>query len=146
MATEYCVVFFTPIISCGNGSTVSTVLTFSVVHQQPLLGENAPYALLLFSCALSGYIVTELLLPLNHNCSLFSGRLFLNTELKQWRWWCKQEQYKRNRFRLAKQQLFYTLFAITAHYNMKMPNFMFCGGCQQRVATFFFFFCFDTVS
>ena len=49
--------------------TSSTVLTFSVVHQQPLLGENAPYSLLFFSCALGGYIIViELLLPLNHNC------------------------------------------------------------------------------
>ena len=62
--------------------TSSTVLTFSVVHQQPLLGENAPYALLFFSCALGGYfIVTELLLPLNHNCwVVFSLTWSLNND------------------------------------------------------------------
>ena len=77
-ATEYCIVFWLPL---SVMMTSSTVLTFSVLRQQPLLGENGPYALLLFSCALGSH-VTELLLPLNHNCSLFAGHLFLNRELR----------------------------------------------------------------
>ena len=98
-------------------------LLFSVLHQQPLFGENAPYALLWFSCALGSH-VTELLLPLNHNCSLFAGHLFLNRELKQG-WQQHQQERPKNNYwlRLAKQQLStcITLFCI-----------FLCHHCRKR--------------
>ena len=52
---------------------------------------------------------------------------------------------KNNRFRLAKQQLcvhraFLNISLLSLHdYDMKMPDFTFCGGHEHQTMTFFFF-------
>ena len=62
----------------------------------------------------------------------------------------RQQQKKSNRFRLAKQELctwcttlfflYINLFAVTARLcEVKVPNFTFCGGLEQKTTIFFFF-------
>ena len=57
------------------------------------------------------------------------------------------------RFRLVKQQLFTCIIRTfldifmpsIQDYNVKMPNFSFCGGREHKKTTFFLFPTFDTV-
>ena len=69
-----------------------------------------------------------------------------NREFTQRRRRRQRERQKRNRFRQAKQQLCtcITLFLYISlpslhDYNVKLPNFTFCRGREQKTTTFFFF-------
>ena len=59
------------------GYFCSFVCWKKVMLQWALLGEQVLFLLLLFFHALAGHIILTELLPLNHNCSLFTGHLCL---------------------------------------------------------------------
>ena len=50
-----------------------------VMHQQALLGEGVLFVLSLFFHALAGHVILTELLPLNRNCSPFTGHVCLIT-------------------------------------------------------------------
>ena len=67
-------------------------------------------------------------------------------ELKQRRRRRQRERQKSNRFRLAKQQLctcntlkLYISLPSLYDYDVKMPNFTFCGKREHKTTTLFFF-------
>ena len=70
-------------------------------------------------------------------------------ELKQRRRRRQRERQKGNKFRLAKQQLctcltlfctFLNIYFLHFFLNVKMPNFTFCRGREQKTTTFFSFY------
>ena len=68
------------------------------------------------------------------------------SELKQRRRWRQQERQKNYRVRLAKKQLctcitlfWYISLPSLYDYDVKIPNFTFCGVREHKVTTFFFF-------
>ena len=70
-----------------------------------------------------------------------------NREFTQRRRRRQRERQKRNRFRQAKQLLctcitlfFYISLPSLHNYNVKLPNFTFCGGREQKTTTFFLLF------
>ena len=102
----------------------------------------------IFISALAKIINKLLWLVLPGKIYFKSSKLYRNVrELKQRRRRRQRGRQKGNRVRLAKEKLctcitlFLYISLLSLHdYDVKLPNFTFCGGLEHKTMTLFFFF------